>query len=420
MKPGRLFWKLFLGFWLATALSFTVVFAIFEYNERVGPDSGTWMRSALFANIAGVVGDQGGDAARPLVDYAVHKNLPFSLRRLADDETINPDRTELYQVVTGPDGSRYLLESRAPILRKPSHRLPFAVGTLVSIIFSGIIAWHLSRPLRQLGDAARALAKGKLSTRVLPLMQWRKDEIMDVAREFDRMAAQLEQLLAAQRRLLHDISHELRSPLTRLRAAIGLVHQSPEQQAGMLARIERECERLDELIEELLTLARLESGQHNLPYERVDLIELLSAIAEDASFEAAAKDCRVNLTADPAFVTWVSGEMLYRAFENIVRNAVKFTEPGTEVRITARVGGPTLVLTVSDQGPGVPADMLDSIFEPFKRLEGSEAIPGLGLGLSIAQRAVQMHGGTITAIPGPTGGLTIRVTLPQCEGQEKS
>lgn len=416
MRPGRLFWKLFLCFWLATTLSFTVLFAIFEYKERNGPQSGSWLRTALFMTISSMVEEQGPDAVMPIIRYANRENEQFTFDELSPGQQIAPPPEEgANKLLKSPDGRLFLLQSRLPIWQKPNHRLPFAIGTAFSILFSALLAWHLSRPLRRLGEAARAVASGQLSTRVGPLMGRRRDEIVDLVQEFDRMVEQLQQTLEAQRRLLHDISHELRSPLTRLQAAIGLVRQSPDQQEVMLERIERECERLDELIEELLTLARLESGQHNLPFERVDLIELLTAIAEDASFEAAAKDCRVSLTADPAFVSWVSGEMLYRAFENIVRNAVKFTDPGTPVRIEARVEDNHLRLTVADAGPGVPLGMLDSIFEPFKRVEGGGGHPGLGLGLSIAQRAVQMHGGTIRALPNPEQGLLIQVVLPRRE-----
>ena len=416
MRPSRLFWKLFLAFWLATALSFVVVVALFEYKARNNPDSGTWQRTAMFVTISSMVEQQGAAAALPVITSANRNSKQFTLRELAAGEVVDLGAQGRRAVLTSPDGQRYLLESHLDVWREANHRLPFAVGTAVAILFSGALAWYLTRPLRHLGEAARAVASGRLSTRVGPLMGRRRDEIVDLAREFDKMAAKLEQLLGAQRRLLHDISHELRSPLTRLQAAIGLVRQSPDQRDLMLDRIERECERLDELIEELLTLARLESGQHNLPFERVDLIELLGAIAEDASFEAAAKGCTVNLAADPAFVSWVSGEMLYRAFENIVRNAVKFTTPGTEVRIEARVAGDRLRLTVADAGPGVPPDMLECIFEPFKRAEGSDGHPGLGLGLSIAQRAVQMHGGAIIALPGTRNGLVIQVDLPRREG----
>jgi signal transduction histidine kinase len=416
MRPGRLFWKLFLCFWLATTLSFTVLFAIFEYKERNGPESGSWLRTALFMTITSMVEAQGPDAAIPIIRHANRENEQFSFTELTPGEQITTPPEGAAKLLKSPDGRLFLLQSRLPIWQKPNHRLPFAIGTVFSILFSALLAWHLSRPLRRLGAAARAVASGELSTRVGPLMGRRRDEIVDLVLEFDRMVAQLQQTVEAQRRLLHDISHELRSPLTRLQAAIGLLRQSPDEQQAMLARIERESERLDELIEELLTLARLESGQQNLPYEKVDLIELLAAIAEDAGFEAAAKGARVCLASDPAFVSWVSGEMLYRAFENIVRNAVKFTDPGTEVRIEARVIGDNLRLTVGDNGPGVPQDMLESIFEPFKRVEGTGDVPGLGLGLSIALRAVQMHGGQIKAMPGQPRGLVVQVELPRRVG----
>jgi signal transduction histidine kinase len=294
--------------------------------------------------------------------------------------------------------------------------VPFVplISAIVAVLIIGpALAWYLSRPLRHLRWALRRAAEGRFDTRVQPLMGGRRDEIADLAGEFDRMAAQLQQVTESRKVLLHDISHELRSPLSRLQAAIGLLRQDPSQTDAMVDRIQRESERLDVLIEELLTLHRIEAPA-GLVRERVDVIELLHAIAEDADFEARPLSRQVSIDAPGQFVTQVNGELLYRAFENIIRNAVKYTAPGTVVEIHATVsaGGTQLVVTVLDRGQGVPASMLEKIFEPFTRVEGGESVRGVGLGLAIARRAMKLHGGGIEAELRDGGGLIMTLCLP--------
>jgi len=289
------------------------------------------------------------------------------------------------------------------------------VSAMVAVLIIGpALAWYLSRPLRHLRWALRRAAEGRFDTRVQPLMEGRRDEIADLAQEFDRMASQLQQITESRQVLLHDISHELRSPLSRLQAAIGLLRQDPSKTGSMVDRIQRESERLDVLIEELLTLHRLEAPT-GLARERVDVIELLQAIAEDADFEARPQLGRqVRIDAPGQFVAQVNGELLYRAFENVIRNAVKYTAPGTVVEIHARVDAENgqLVTTVQDRGLGVPASMLQKIFEPFTRVEGGESVRGVGLGLAIARRAMALHGGNIEASLRHGGGLVMTLRLP--------
>lgn len=295
--------------------------------------------------------------------------------------------------------------------------LPIAplVSAGIAILITGLaLAWYLSRPLQHLHWALHRMAEGRLDTRVQPLMGNRSDEIVDLAHDFDRMATQLQQLTESRSVLLHDISHELRSPLTRIQAAIGLLRQDSAQTEAMVNRIERESERLDVLIEELLTLHRMESGSVEAAHERVDVVELLHAIAEDADFEARVSSRSVAIYAPGHFIKDVNGELIYRAFENVIRNAVKFSPEGAMVEIRARVTdhGRTLETLVRDRGPGVPADMLEAIFQPFTRVEGSEPIRGVGLGLAIARRAIEMHGGRVNAAPREGGGLEVLIMLP--------
>lgn len=296
----------------------------------------------------------------------------------------------------------------------PVPLVPVASGAVAVLLISLLLAWHLSHPVRHLRWAMARFAAGHLDTRVGPKMSGRRDEIADLASDFDRMAAQIEQLVLARRTLLHDVSHELRSPLTRLQAAIGLLRQDPAQGAVLIDRIERESERLEALIEQLLTFHRLDAGPGEAPAQRVDVVELLQAIADDADFEARASQRALHLVAPEHFVTTAHGELLYRAFENVIRNALKFSPPGSEIEVAARIadGGNTLVTTVGDRGPGVPEQMLQAIFEPFTRVEGSESVRGTGLGLAIARRAMLLHGGEIEAAHRRGGGLVVTLVLP--------
>ena len=302
--------------------------------------------------------------------------------------------------------------------------LPIGLGALVSLAFSAAVAGFLAKSLGHLRWGLRRAAQERFDTRVQHLMDYRNIEFTEVAQEFDRMAERLQLMQATRRTLLHDLSHELRSPLARMQAAIGLSRQDEEGARLLPGRIEREVERLDLLVEELLTLHRLESADdpagERLNTSRVDLVELLGAITDDASLEARASEGRsVELQCEGSFVARVNGDLVYRAFENVIRNAVKYTAPGSRVEVVARVTangpgveGSQLEVTVSDRGPGVPADKLQAMFEPFVRLEGSGSVRGTGLGLAVARRAIVSHGGQIEARARDGGGLVMSIRLP--------
>lgn len=306
-----------------------------------------------------------------------------------------------------------MLGQQLPNDRPPPLLLPILAGALISLIFGALLARHITRPIHLLSRAFHDAAEGHLETRISPAMGHRSDEIAALGKDFDRMAAQLQQLIGAQQRLLHDVSHELRSPLARLQAAIGLARQNPLRGEAMLERIERETERLDTLVGELLTLARLESGAA-LSRERVDLVDLLAAIADDAKFEAQANGREVCFTAEGHFIAEVGAELIYRAFENVIRNAVKYTAPGSTVRIDAGISadGQNFEVRVADRGPEVPPEELERIFGAFYRGSGAPQTPGFGLGLAIARRAIESHGGAITAAAREGGGLEFRIRLP--------
>jgi two-component system sensor histidine kinase CpxA len=240
----------------------------------------------------------------------------------------------------------------------------------------------------------------------------RRDEIADLARNFDKMAERIEALVTGQRRLLGDVSHELRSPLARLMVALSLAKQGPpEEAADNLERIGAEARRIDALIGQLLALTRIDSGVDRGSPAPFDLTALVQEVASDGDFEARAHNRNVVITqADPCIVNGYE-EPLRSAVENVVRNAIRYTADGTAVSISLEVKGASAVLRVRDHGPGVPPSMLSDIFLPFRRIAGGNS-DGAGLGLAIAERAVNIHRGTIHAINAPEGGLIVEIVLP--------
>lgn len=297
----------------------------------------------------------------------------------------------------------------------PFPLVPLVSGAVAMLMAGAAVAWYLAGPLQHLRGGLREVARGRFETRVTPLLRGRRDELTEVAEDFDRMAAQLEQLTKSRQVLLHDISHELRSPLARMQAALGLLRQDAAQTPAMLDRIERESKLLDVLIEELLTLHRLEAAPEGWSMETVDVMDLLHSVTEDADFEARALERTVQIDAPGEFVAHVKGELMYRAFENVIRNAVKYTAVGTVVEVCARQddSGEHLVITVDDRGPGVPEKSREAMFDPFVRLEGSESVRGIGLGLAIARRAIDLNGGTIEAADRDGGGLRMTMRVPR-------
>lgn len=415
IRPGRLFWKLFIAFTLATGTSFFVGVAFMQW---IWPEAGApSLRLQIPVQIAQRLQKEGIDQAQAEVAKedaaAIVTIIDVNGRWIAGSHGIGVDAPTFD--ATAPDGERYRLRVKPSEPFKPDWSLPLAIGAFVSLFFSAGVAWYLARPLIYLSRGFRDVAAGRLATRLHPHVGTRRDEIADLTREFDSMAAQLQQLMASQERLLHDISHELRSPLARLQMAIGLLRQSPEDISAMLARVDRETERLDQLIEEVLTFARLKSGTAEFAVTQIDVIDILTAIVDDANFEAQAKGCVVRFSPSGPFITMAYGELLYRAYENVIRNAVKFSPDHAEIKVRCGIEGERLIVQVEDQGPGVPADWLTEIFEPFKgtNCRYSRNDVGFGLGLAIAKYAVERHHGTINASLGASGhGLQMEIILP--------
>jgi two-component system sensor histidine kinase CpxA len=297
---------------------------------------------------------------------------------------------------------------------------------LVSLAVTGallcyLLARYVTAPVVHLREWTSRFSRGDLTARItLPGVLKRKDEIGGLACDFNRMASRIETLMKAQQRLIADVSHELRSPITRLSLALGLVRR--EKQGGQqmsLARMEREVERLNALISQLLTLSRLESMDHPPPMETFDLSALIKEIASDADFEAVSLNRGVQLAGCDACSISGARDLIRSAVENVVRNAVKYTSPNTEVLIRLVHSGDTATIVVEDHGPGAPAEALEHIFEPFYRVEEARdrRSGGAGLGLAITHQIVTLHGGSVRAANREAGGLELRITLPTVSEQ---
>jgi two-component system sensor histidine kinase CpxA len=343
-------------------------------------------------------------------------------------DNVMPERVKRQALTI--DGVRYTLVIELPpgprIFLGPMHDIP-ALGILIAVISSGLVCYLLARsmtsPVTRLRQAAQSLAAGNLSARTGAPKGGRRGEMIELMRDFDLMAERLEGLVDSQSRLLKDVSHELRSPLARLSVALGLARQraTPEIEAS-LNRIEVEADRLNQLIQRLLTISRLESGADGIRKTDVSLRELVEQVAGDAEFESATRHCVVKADGDDEFLMEADPELLRSAVENVVRNATRYTAEDTtvEVRLERQTGakGEEMVVVVSDSGPGVPDAALTKIFEPFYRLDDARnrQTGGAGLGLSIADRAIRLHGGQLRASNRKEGGLEVEIRIPAGSG----
>jgi len=323
--------------------------------------------------------------------------------------------------IVAPDGTTYtvLLVPRRPsifgALSLPgiSARI-LGIALVVSAFASWWLAQHLSAPIRRMREGARALAGEKLDVRVSAGLEDRKDELAVLARDFDAMADRLRANRGALTQLLRDISHELRSPLARMRLALGLARQPSADTVRQLDRMEREIERLDGLISQVLKLARLTAT--DVPFEReaFDVDEVIDEVVRDAEFEGTAKGCRVQTHGAAGGVVSGSRELLRSAIENVLRNAVRYSPQGAPVDVEVERSPAGLTIAIRDRGPGVPPAELERIFEPFYRVAESRDrdTGGEGIGLAITSQVMKAHGGTARAANRAGGGFEVRLDLP--------
>ncbi len=448
-----LFFRIFLSFWIATTLisvGFGLIYAMQSTEVR-------WERwqslhadafrlrvqeelSRLESNDL-VALTEALEKREPLVKLFVvtagdlpRSDLPLAAqnlggRALAVGTSLQQrgDSVTYFAEQLGPQFPRVALVEE---LRRPSPVSTYLVPDtllfrlLVILVVSGLVCYwlarHLTRRLRTIRAASRRLAEGDLSARIGPQLGEMDDEATALARDLDQMAERIEALLGAQQRLLRDVSHELRSPLARLTIALELARQeSKGSAADFHDRIAREAELLGQLIGEILTLTRLE-GEANAQRQAdaLDLSDLVREVAEDADFEARPSHRRVEVVSGERITLLGYTELLRRAVENVVRNAVRFapTESAVEVRLERAMveGRPMAQLHVRDRGPGVPESYLKEIFQPFFRVSESRErrSGGTGVGLAITERAVRLHGGSVRAKNADGGGLIVSIALP--------
>jgi len=440
---GLLFWKILLGFWLTFLLMSQLLwlsFSLYGSKHHEPPENQVARRIVNLQMTSAVsVLQRGGMEAlddmmadwsasdRRFFSVQLMKKPPQELPRGDLSRDLRPGEfpKEVIEWVTGADGQQYQLRYDVQALREdtnmqaghrsflnvPEPMLFIAGGG--GLLFSLFLAWNLTRPMRQLRQGFDRVSKGDLSVRLFPQMRRRHDELSTVAQDFDSMVERLSVLVKAREELLHDVSHELRSPLARLQLATGLARQTPESVGQSLDRIDEEARRLDKMIGELLTLSRTE--YQNLPDEQYfDLLGLLEAVANDARYEAQVPGVDILLEADESNDYTVKGDakLIRSAVENVVRNALRFSAHGQQVKIALFQADGWLTINVSDQGPGVDADKLSSIFDPFVRVNSPLSGKGYGLGLSIVRKVLLAHQGEVSAVNGKNGGLELTLKLP--------
>jgi two-component system sensor histidine kinase CpxA len=446
-----LFLRIFLAFWAAMllVLSTTSGFAWYRFQQvkRVSVDIKQLANEAaalLRSDGAQAFPDWIAESERKYKDRSIYiidftgddvlkRDLPHHLRkyvgRLQDAGLLGQNRIEsrdiddpllLTPLFTDADGTVYSI-----MISGPSWPMNMLNATDVRIVLfffamliSGLVCWSLARyvskPVERLQASTRSLAAGNLDARVDQDFSRRRDELGVLARDFNMMAEHVRNLLASKEDLLRGMSHELRSPLARLRVALGLARRPGEDLTRQFDRIELEAERLDTLIGQMLQLSQLRAAEPARTREPVELTTLLGEVVDDARLEAGATDKKVDWTPGANVVVEGDHRLLRSAIENVLRNAVRFTAPGTAVTTNLTHDESRARISIEDSGPGVPEHEVARIFEPFYRVAEARDrdTGGTGLGLAITARIVDLHGGRILARNAATGGLRVEIEVP--------
>jgi two-component system sensor histidine kinase CpxA len=477
----RLFWRIFALFWASSVVLIIAIAWItsnnFE-NEKIPGLGITRLESVLnehLRNAAHTLRDGGVGALRSMLaqqlDFGrisvyvldadkkdlLGREVPAEIivatdHAIADTQGLSANRMRL-RLLTAADGAKYTAIARfeGPTLLRLLYRHPstfwmhVGLAMAISACFALLLAAYITAPLARIRASARRVARGDLSAHIGDLPFGRSAEILALASEFDQMTARLRDLVEGQRRLIRDVSHEMRSPLSRMRIALELAranvkealvepvgaaltpvsagHGGGERDAArdfsgteavnQLDRIEREAERLEEMIAQAIQLTRMETTTPS-KVEDVALDQMVADIASDAAFEAQARPCSLHIAQSEALVVRAEADLVASAIENVVRNAVKYTAADTTVGIRLdHVEGQARV-RVRDCGPGVPAGDCARIFEPYFRTDAARQRKsgGSGLGLAIAKRAIERQGGRIHASNADGGGLEVEILLP--------
>jgi len=455
---GRLFAKVFLWFWL-TVLALFAIFLASRLGTRLVPstditasfaprvadeaahayESGGQQEFQQFAR--GLVGKSGTELY--LIDGygkdVLSRPIPSDTLRIvraarSDGRVLSRyglrSHSSSYKFIS-PSGRPYVLlvRTRLQLARfletTAGGGLPlFGVVLLMVTLFCFWLTHHIVAPIQGIQSAARKVAAGDLSVRSPVEISERHDELAALAADFDVMVERMSAFVRSQKNLLSTVSHELRSPLTRLMMSLALLRKdSPSESEELLQRMERDVERVDTLMGQLLTLSRLETGLSSDERDAVDLSQLVQEVVADGDFEAHSCDKSVRLQAEGGIVIENADQQALRsACENILRNAIRFTRRGSEVEVILKTEKtkslPQAVLLVRDCGPGVPEESLQQIFQPFFRVKETNGNPrstkGTGLGLAIALEAIRQHRGTIRASNTKPIGLEVKITLPTC------
>jgi two-component system sensor histidine kinase CpxA len=402
-----------------------------ETAERDGPaaasaylvrmEQETHMQACLFDSAGSVIAGTGCSSFQSMTSHVMASqgsafSMKYGLARVA-------------LKLTGQSGRDYVFATELPAgpraalgINRAALVLQWGVALFVSGLICSLLTRYLTAPILQLREMSQRLAQGDLSARTGSGLVQRKDEIGDLVRDFNAMASRIEELVSRQRQLISDVSHELRSPLARLNVALDLGRERKGDDPAF-EQMQEDIHLLDEMIGRLLTIAKLDISAPQVPMMDVDLAEVLAQIVRNAEFETRETNGGIRLTSSGECIVRGSAELLHSAIENVVRNAIRYTENGTCVEIVIECESSSNVrLVVRDFGPGIPESELKNIFQPFYRVAGARdrQSGGTGLGLAIADRVVRIHGGTIRAENAEPCGLRLEITLPQSRALKRT
>nr|WP_319527556.1 HAMP domain-containing sensor histidine kinase [Pseudomonas laurentiana] len=386
-----------------------------ERYEQAGPEvaQGLLEQRKRRYHIDVQVLNESGDAVVP--GTFPRRAAAFEARQHNDERQL-PWRRLTEEYTSPSTGDTYLLIYRIPhpeldAWHRESLLWPLSalgIALVVLTLFSLLVTLSITRPLGRLRGAVHDLGQTAYQQNSLARLASRRDEFGVLANDFNRMGARLQSLIGSQRQLLRDVSHELRSPLARLRIALALAERAgPEQREALWPRLTRECDRLEALISEILALARVDAEQAKA--EPIDLSAVLLNVKKDALLNAPEQEIRLHAEPELALQGWPT--LLERALDNLLRNAQRFNPPGQPIELMATRDNERIIISVRDHGPGVADEHRDQLGKPFFRAPGQSAA-GHGLGLAIARRAVERHGGSLTLANHPQGGFIATLTLP--------